>query len=222
MRTKIPCRLGAPVAGLVAAAALWPAIAGAQLGGITLPPITPPSVPPITPPIPGGLLGATATLADTGTLAPGTSDALQASELTAGVPSLLSAEALRATTIGYADQIDSEASLGALALALAGTNIGADLVMARATAAIADGTRAISSIDGLTVNGMPVAVSGAPNQTIGIVGGVLVLNEQQTLPDGTMVVNALHATVAGVADVVIASATAGWSGGGAKAIQASY
>ena len=65
-------------------------------------------------------------------------------------------------------------------------------------------------------------MSGAPNQTIGIPGGLLVLNEQQSLPDGTLVVNALHAIVSGVADVAVASAMAGFSGGSAKAVQASY
>ncbi len=63
-------------------------------------------------------------------------------------------------------------------------------------------------------------MTGDPNQTIGIPGGLVVLNEQQTLSDGTLVVNALHAIVAGVADVAVASATAGLSGGSAKAVQA--
>jgi hypothetical protein len=49
-----------------------------------------------------------------------------------------------------------------------------------------------------------------------------VLNEQQTLSDGTLVVNALHAIVSGVADVTVASAMAGLSGGSAKVAQASY
>jgi len=68
----------------------------------------------------------------------------------------------------------------------------------------------------------PIPVTGDPNQTIGIPGGLVVLNEQQTLPDGTIVVNALHAIVSGVADVAVASTTAGWSGGNAKAVRASY
>jgi hypothetical protein len=164
----------------------------------------------------------TVTLADTGTLAAGTSDALQASELAGGIASLLAAETLHAVTIGYSDQIDSEASVAALSLVISGTSIGADFIMSRATASIADGTSAISNIDNLSINGVPIAVSGAPNQTIGIPGGAVVLNEQKTLSDGTMVVNALHATVTGVADVVVASSMAGWSGGNAKAVQATY
>ena len=57
---------------------------------------------------------------------------------------------------------------------------------------------------------------------ISVTGGVVVLNEQRTLSDGTIVVNALHATVSGVADVIVGSAMAGLSGGAAKAVQASY
>jgi len=168
----------------------------------------------------GTLLGATTVLGGTGTLVAGTSGVLQASDATGGVPSLLTGEVLHAVTIGYPDQIDSEASLAALALNVAGTSIGADFVMSRATA-IAGGAVGGSNIDGLSINGAPIPVTGAPNQTIGIPGGVVVLNEQQTLPDGTLVVNALHAIVSGVADVAVASATAGLSGGSAKVVQAS-
>ena len=50
----------------------------------------------------------------------------------------------------------------------------------------------------------------------------MIINEQRVSPDGTTVVNALHAVISGVADVVAASATAGASGGEAKAVQASY
>jgi len=65
-----------------------------------------------------------------------------------------------------------------------------------------------------------VPVDGTVNQTVSIPGGQLVLNEQQVLSDGTLVVNALHATVSGVADAVVASATAGPSGGNASAVRA--
>jgi len=169
----------------------------------------------------GTLLGATAVLGGTGTLVAGTSDVLQASDTTGGIASLLTGETLHAVTIGYPDQIDSEASLAALALNVGGTSIGADFVMSRASA-VAGGALGASNIDGLSINGAPVPVTGDPNQTIGIPGGLVVLNEQQTLPDGTLVVNALHAIVSGVADVAVASAMAGLSGGSAKAVQASY
>ena len=198
------------VAAMTAALLVWPIAGQAQLGGIL-----PGGI------LPGGILpGPTTTvLADTGTLGAGTSDALQASQLVGSIPSLLTGEVLHAVTISYPDQIDSEASLASLSLNVAGTSIGADAVMARAMA-VAGGVVGTSNIDGLSINGVPVPVTGDPNQTIGIPGGVLVINEQQVSGDGTTVVNALHATVTGIADVVIASATAGASGGNAKAVQA--
>jgi hypothetical protein len=215
MRNKILLRRSsaAVVVGLLAGLFIWPTVSTAQLLGVPTPTITGTT---------STLLGATAVLGDTGTLVAGTSDALQASDVTGGIPNLLTGEALHAVTIGYSDQIDSEASLAALSLNVGVTIIGADFIMSRATVAIGVGTSAISSIDNLSINGAPIAVTGAPNQTIGIPGGVLVLYEKQTLSDGTMVVNALHAIVSGVADVTIASAMAGWSGGRASAVKASY
>ncbi len=212
MRNRNSFRLSlatAVLGGLLA----WPAVSSAQLLPLPVPTPAPGPV--------GTLLGTTAVLGSTGTLAAGTSDVLQASDTTGGIASLLTGEALHAVTIGYPDQIDSEASLAALALNVAGTSIGADFVMSRATAVVGS-SAGVSNIDGLSVNGAPIPVTGDPNQTIGIPGGLLVLNEQQTLPDGTLVVNALHAIVSGVADVAVASATAGLSGGSAKAVQASY
>jgi hypothetical protein len=150
---------------------------------------------------------ATAVLADTGTLT-GSGDARQATLSTGNVPSLLSAEVLRAITVGWPDQVASEASLSNLNLALGGTGIRADFVMARALAVL-DGTATASTLIGnLSVNGVPVAVTGSPNQRIAIPGGQLVINEQRTSAAGTTV-NAIHATVFGVADVVVATATAG-------------
>ncbi len=208
MRHRNSFRLGL-AAAVLGGLLVWPAVGSAQL------PL------PVPTPTVGTLSGATVVLGDTGTLVAGTSNVLQASGVTGGIPSLLTGETLHAVTIGYPDQIDSEASLAALALNVAGTSIGADFVMSRASAVVGSSVGA-SNIDGLAINGVPIPVSGAPNQTIGIPGGLLVLNEQQSLPDGTLVVNALHAIVSGLADVAVASAMAGLSGGSAKAVQASY
>jgi hypothetical protein len=146
-------------------------------------------------------------LADTGTLG-GTNDARDATLTTGNVPSLLTAEVLRAVTVGWPDQVVSEASLGNLKMTVGIIGITADSVMASALAAL-DGTRTATTLIGnLSVNGVPVALTGSPNQTIAIPGGRLVINEQLTSSAGTTV-NALHATVFGVADVVVASATAG-------------
>jgi hypothetical protein len=148
----------------------------------------------------------TTLLADTGPLASET-DARDAALAVGSIPSLLSGEILRAVTLGWPDQVASEASVANVALALGLVGITADLVMAKASAEF-NGTTARSIIHNLSINGVPVAVTGVPNQRIPIPGGQLVINEQTVSPGGTTV-NAIHATVAGLADVVLASATAG-------------
>ncbi len=136
-----------------------------------------------------GLIGGTTTvLADTGWLS-GPSDVLDASLITGDVPSLLSGEVLDGLTV-------------------AGIPISADFVMATATAPLGAAATGSSLIENLSINGVPIDVTGEPNQTISIPGGQVVLNEQTASPSGTTV-NALHAVVSGVADVVVASATAG-------------
>ena len=149
----------------------------------------------------------TTTLADTGTLGDA-GDIRQSSQLSGNVPGVLSGGVLHATTIGYPDQVDSEASLADLALTVGGNTIGADFVMARAMAIQGVGASGAVAISGLSVNGLPIAVTGLPNQTVGIPGGQIVINEQQQSA-GRTVVNALHVVVTGVADVTIGSATAG-------------
>ena len=155
-----------------------------------------------------GLLGgATTVLADTGTLA-GTADARDASVVTASIPSVLSGEVLHAVTVGWPDQVASEASLANLGVSVGGTGISADFVMARALAALGAGISQGSIISNLRIGGIPIEVTGEPNQTVAIPGGQVVINEQTVSADG-VTVNALHARVSGVSDVVIASATAG-------------
>src|SRR5437867_338762 len=157
-----------------------------------------------------GILGGTTptSLSDTGPLS-GTTDARDATLLTATVPSLLTGEVLSAVTIGWPDQVYSSASLGSLAMTVAGAGISADFVGASALAVLGGAAVASSDIGGLLINGIPIFPTGDPNQTIDIFGVRVVVNEQQTDPSGTITVNALHVTVSGVADVVISSATAG-------------
>ncbi len=152
------------------------------------------------------VFGTTTTLADTGSLS-ATDYAREASVLAGSISGLGGAEVLHATAVSPAvDSADAEASAGNLHLNLAGNNVGADFVMARAASA----GPALSTIEGLTINGVPVAVSGAPNQTIPIGGGMVVLNEQK-LSSSSVSVNAIHVVLYGLADVVIAHADAGTS-----------
>ena len=154
------------------------------------------------------VLGSQTVLSDTGTLT-GSDDARQASEVTGDVPSVLTAEALHATTIGWPDQAAAEASLAALGVTVAGNGISAEFVMARAAAVLGGASAGATTIDGLSINGAPITVTGQPNQTIPLLGGRVVINEQQPLFPSGMTVNALHIVIDGVADLVIASATAG-------------
>ncbi len=215
-RTKSLRRCSIAVA-LAMALLAWPAISDAQLGGI-LP--SPPTT--TTSTVVGdasaarvsvlGILGTamTTALADTGTLS-GVNDARDASMVTGSVPSTLSAETLSATTISWVDQVDSEASLANLNMTVAGIGITADLVMAQASQLLGAAGSGSSILSNLSIDGTPIAVTGAPNQVIWIPGGQVIINEQTISPTGTAVVNALHVAVTGVADVVIASATAGIS-----------
>jgi len=201
------------MAGLLA----WPSVGIAQLGGL-LP--SPSST--TTSTVVGdasaarvsvlGILGTATTtaLTDTGTLS-GVNDARDASTVTGSVPSTLSAETLSAATISWADQVDSFASLANLNMTVAGIGITADSVLAQASQVLGAAGSGSSTLSNLAINGTPIAVTGAPNQTVSIPGGQIVINEQTISSTGTAVVNALHVSVAGAADVVIASATAGIS-----------
>lgn len=125
-----------------------------------------------------------------------------------GIWSVLSAEVPNAATYSYPDQVDSQASLANLAVTVAGVSIVADSVVAEASQALGAAGSGTSYIGNLTVNGQPIMVTGAPNQTIPLPGGQVVLNEQTLSSSGGAVVNAIHMTVNGVAEVVVASATA--------------
>ena len=174
--------------------------------------------------IPGGIPvtvgGTTTVLGGTGTLAAGSRDSLY-SEADSISTSLVSADVPSARVIGYVDEIASESYLASLNLTLGGITIAAGSAEAAARAAL-DGSSSIGTVyvSNLSINGVAVPVDGTVNQTVSIPGGQLVLNEHQVLSDGTLVVNALHATVSGVADAVVASATAGPSGGNASAVRA--
>ena len=215
-RTKSLRRCSIAVA-LAMALLAWPAISDAQLGGI-LP--SPPTT--TTSTVVGdasaarvsvlGILGTamTTALADTGTLS-GVNDARDASMVTGSIPLTLSAETLSAATISWVDQVQSEASLANLNMTIAGVGITADLVMARASQVLGAAGTGSSTLSNLSINGTPIAVTGAPNQAIWIPGGQVILNEQTISSTGAAAVNALHVVVTGVADVVVASATAGVS-----------
>jgi hypothetical protein len=196
----------AALAMAAALLALWPAAAMAQTvdGAATA--------------IQASVLGMSTALADTGPLADA-QDLRESSEPTAAILSVGSAGVLHAATGSSTNTpqpfVASESSLADLALSVAGNSVSAAFVMARAIAPQGGTPVGTSEFDALSVNGMAVPVSGAPNQMVPLLGGRLVLNEQIASTAGTTV-NALHLVVDGIADVVIASAKAGTGSGGSS------
>jgi len=153
------------------------------------------------------LLGASTTvLADTGTLN-SPSDARNASGLSGAVGSLVSSGVLHAASIGATDRVSSEASVADLSIRVAGLTIGADFVMSRARASADSMGTALVDISGMRIGGALIPVSGEPNQAVILPGGRLIINEQQTSLAQSSVA-ALHLIIDGVADVVVASASA--------------
>jgi hypothetical protein len=198
------------MAGLLA----WPSMGLAQLGGLPLPAPTTSTVTGQASAAQVVLLGLLGTATSTSLASTGISSTNAESDVgqdTGSITSLLGAEALNAATYSYPNQVDSTASLANLGLTVAGIYISADSVVAEASQVLGSAGSGSAYIDNLAINGVPVTVIGTPNQTIGIPGGQVVLNEQTISSTGSAVVNAIHITVNGVADVVIASATAGIS-----------
>lgn len=154
-------------------------------------------------------------LADTGSL-PASGGSQEASLLSTGVPGVVTADVLHATTIGQGDRSRSEASVADLSVSAAGHSVTATFLMSRAMAVCgADGasTSGDSEIVGLRVDNQSIAVTGQPNQTVVLNdgSGQILINEQSGARSGDITVNALHVTVntlVGKTDVIVASAHA--------------
>lgn len=163
------------------------------------------------------VLGTTTVISDTGPL-PASGGALETSLLSANVPGLITADVLHATAVGQGDNSRAEASVADVNLTVGGNTITASLLMARARASCPGPTVSGGShIAELVINGQPITVTGQPNQTVPLIVGEAVINEQSSSVSGntgTITVNALHVKISGVADVVISSAEADIACGG--------
>lgn len=157
-------------------------------------------------------------ISDTGPL-PASGGSLSRSLLTFQLPGILDLSLLTASTAGANNQTTSRASVANVELTVAGVYATAEVLTSNATAACDPGSATASgtsTIAGLKVNGLSVTVTGAPNQTIPLIVGSLVINEQISsvnispiASSGSMLVNALHLKVNGIADVTISSSEAG-------------
>jgi hypothetical protein len=158
------------------------------------------------------VLGMPATWGDTGEL-PEEGGARESSFLALGGVDGVSGEIGHAAVVGQVDRTRSETSVGNVSLTANGVLIEAGFAMARALAVFeADGGTGLagaSEIGDLNVNGTPVVVTGEPNQTVALPVGRLVINER-ILTATSITVNALHLVLDGGADIVVASARAGY------------
>jgi hypothetical protein len=159
------------------------------------------------------VLGTTVKLGDTGPLS-AEGGAKEASLLEGEIPDVLSAKVLHATTIGQGDRSRTEASVAKLQVTTAGNVITADFLSSRAMAKCTGSNPELtgsSEILNLVVNGQAITVSGAPNQSIALPVGQIIINEQVKEGSGNyggITVNALHIIIPGVADIIIASSHA--------------
>jgi hypothetical protein len=159
-----------------------------------------------------------ASISDTGPL-PSSGGSRSTSLLDLSLPPTLSLNLLSASTNGSNNQTNSQASVANVAVNVASIYVSASVLTSNATAACSTSTASDSgnsTIVDLKVNGLSVDVSGAPNQTIPLIIGSLVINEQLSSVNisgsansANMTVNALHLRVNGIADVVISSSQAG-------------
>jgi len=154
------------------------------------------------------VLGVTTSLSDSGTLSD-PSQPVGTGQSLGSIPGLLSAESLHAAAMGWSDQVVSQASLGNLALTVAGTGITADFLQSTATAVAGAAGSGAAAIEGLTIGGVAISPTGIPNQTISLPGLSVILNEQTQTASG-IVVNALRVrTLDGLTDVAVGTARAG-------------
>jgi hypothetical protein len=155
-----------------------------------------------------------ASIQDTGPL-PSSGGSLSTELLSLNVPDLLNLQLLSASTDGENSQTNSAASVTQVTITAAGVYVTASVLTSNASATCAPAVSGTSTVVGLKVNGLSVKVTGAPNQTIPLLVGSLVINEQISsvvnqpqFTSADMLVNALHLKVNVLADVVISSSHA--------------
>jgi hypothetical protein len=159
------------------------------------------------------VLGVTTSLVDTGPL-PSEGGSLSNSAASATVTGLVSAGVINVSTTGAGNTSQSSASVANVSLTVLSNTITADVLASNATAGC-NGTSSCSgssTITNLVVNGTPVTATGAPNQTITLLGGVVLIINEQTTSGGigscVVTVNALHLIAPLGTEVIVASSHA--------------
>lgn len=138
----------------------------------------------------------TTSVADTGPL-PSAGGSITLASTSVSIPGILSVGNSTVSSSGGGNNSQSTASIVSLNIGVLTNTISATAVSSSAQGVCPAGTASGSSIvTGLVLNGSPVTVTGAPNQTITLLLagnpiGTLTINEQIVSPGG-ITVNALH------------------------------
>jgi hypothetical protein len=159
-----------------------------------------------------------ASVNDTGMLPPN-GGSLAVSLLDLSAAPALDLHLLTANTVGRNDQTQSQAAVTEVTLNAAGIYVTASVLNSTASATCYGDHAEVSgnsTLVALRVNGLTINVTGKPNQTVPLLIGSLVINEQTskvTGPpfsiSGDMIVNALHLKVDPIADLAISTSHAG-------------
>jgi hypothetical protein len=145
-------------------------------------------------------------------LLPGTGGAESATLSDAAIAGTLTAEFLQSSTTGQDNYTLSQSSATNLNITVGGNVITASSMQSTATAGCGSVFSGSSVLNDLVINGVPVVVSRAANQTIYLKNrGMIIINEQSTSKKGglgSIQVTALHIIIPNVADIRIATSRA--------------
>lgn len=161
----------------------------------------------------GTALGMATTLAHTGSLVDD-NDSRAVALLQGSVPFLLQAQNIETDTISSSaanskNVVASGAYLANMTVMLAGHGIQAAFLRATALSLGIGSSLGASNVEGLSVNGAAIFVTGETNQTVELPGLTMVLNEVRKVASG-VTVNAMRLTTPdGTTDLAIGTAAAG-------------
>src|SRR6267142_3210742 len=92
----------------------------------------------------------------------------------------LTAGVMHSAIYGVGRWTSGDSSTGDVTLAISGNQITSDFIMARSKSHCQAGPHVSgdSTVENLVINGTPITVTGAPNQTVTLSNGTVVINEQ--------------------------------------------
>jgi hypothetical protein len=157
------------------------------------------------------VLGVNTVLGSTGAL-PTTGGTLESDLATVNIPLLLTGAIAHSDAIGIGDHAEASSTVAGFNLLSGGLTITADLIQSQVYVSGTNDQPPVgtgsSLLANLVVAGQPIVITGKPNQKIKLPVGSITINEQ-TQGVGKITVIALHIVITGVADVQLASSTAG-------------